>query len=599
MRLRPKKSIQNDFFVGDMETGNQRIPKGKKFPVIDWELCARPEKFVFACVVGKNYRKEFHSLDELHTEFKKPEFKNKKVFFHNGGKYDYHVFCGNVVRYDPKALFNGKLICFTNGNCLFADSLNIIQNSVKEIGRMLGHEKTGMDAGNYKRSDWNKKGIRARDINGCYRDCEIIYDALCALFEDASAIRITQASLAMSYYRRFHQPYDIEHNEYTKFFFDSYFGGRTECFKIGKTHATVIDRNSMYPAEMATIKFPNPRTLRKTGWINPKSFIEKYLYEFEGLVYATVEHKKHRFGFLPVKKDGKLLFPVGNFSGCWNFNEFRFALENKMIKIKSISRVVYGQPMETPFKGFVDHLYQRRLASLDEFEKYRLKIFMNSLYGKFAQRITAENIYIADINKELNLIRDYQKRGLFLKLTPFNAESSEAWLTVKPEKKIDISFCIPSFASYITSAARVNLLKKMLELQNLNVVYCDTDSVFFEINPGNLKNQEFLGGWKIEKKIISEIRGLKNYRFFDPEKVEKKNLPKNFEFYRLKGVPANAEKISENTYIYNNLVNTKEALRRGLEPGILIERKKVISGKYDKRVVLPNGETEPIILTHG
>lgn len=591
MRLRPRKAILNDFFVWDTETGVN------KNNVIEWQLRGRPENFIFGCIVGKNYRKEIHDIKELRAEFLHPRYKNKKVFAHNA-EYDLNVLYGCIFSFDPKAIFNGKFICASNGNCQFADSLNIYRTSVKEIGKMLGEgfHKMGMDQGSYKKSNWNKKGVKQRDINACFRDCEIIYEALFRIFEEAGDIKITQASLSMTYYRRYHQPFDIEHNENTAFFFDSYFGGRTEVFKRGKTHSTVIDRNSSYPAEMFSMIFPNPAKLKVATNVDVKTFRKFILPHYEGLIYADILHKPKTFGFLPVKKDGKLLFPVGSFSGCWNFNELRFALQHDAIQIKRISKAVYAPPMFSPFKNYVDHLYSKRsMAEKGGLEEYSIKIFMNSLYGKFAQRINEETIYIENIEKEINTIREYQRQGILLKVQPFNADRLDAFLILKATKKIDISFCIPSFASYITSGARIALLKQLLLLEKNIPTYCDTDSVAFEINNG-VKSNYRLGEWKIEDKIITEVISLKNYKFEYFDKKEGKLI----KIHRTKGVPKNAKKIKSknnvDSYIYYNLGKTKEAMRRGFDPGTLIKREKTITGEYDKRIVLANGETEPIIL---
>ena len=131
----------------------------------------------------------------------------------------------------------------------------------------------------------------------------------------------------------------------------------------------------------------------------------------------------------------------------------------------------------------------------------------------------------------------------------------------------------------------------MLALDSRKVIYCDTDSVFFEINDGVIQNEHHLGGWKIDPKIVTEIRGLKNYTYYTTEGKEAFVIKD-----RIKGIPKNAIKGIDNIYRYQNLLNTKEALRRGLEPGVLTDRTKVLTGDYDKRVVLEGGETEPIFI---
>lgn len=579
LRLKPKVKVHNDFFVWDTETG-----KRNKDGSIQWHLNARPESFIFGVVYGYNYQREIYSVDEFKEEFKKEQYKGKVVFAHNA-EYDLSVVYGNIFDLDPNAIFNGKFICATNGVCLFADSLNIfVGQSVAKIGKLIGIEKPalGNDA-------LFSEKLGPEEINRCATDCRIVWDALIRTFEFAGDIRVTQASLSMTYYRRFHQPYTIEHNDLTKCFWDSYYGGRCEAFKIGKTHSHVIDVNSMYPDAMKNCVFPNPKFFKSI--INPpvKHFLKRILPHYEGCIYCEVFHKETKIGYLPIKKDGKLLFPVGTFTGCWNFNELEYAINSGVVTIKTISKVIYAERMESPFKSFVDKLYLEKVTSKiqgDYFTEDKVKRFMNSLYGKFAQRITEENLYIRDINKQWDLVQEHQRKGTFIKLQFFNKDRVDCFLVVKPTKNIDKSFSIPSFASYITSYGRVKLLQQLIKMENNSPVYCDTDSIFYEINDGSIISSNELGAWKIEEKIVTEIRGLKNYKYID-NGVEK---------HKLKGVPSKAIKIAENIYEYENLLKTKEALRRNKDNGVLTKRVKQIKGKYNKRIVLADGETKPIKL---
>lgn len=577
--MKPTVKISKDFFVLDTETGEQF-----KDGSIQWGLKARPDAFVFGVIYGYNFSKIIHNRLEFINELKDPRYKNKWVFMHNA-EYDLGVLYGNIISdLDPNAIFNGKFISATNSNCKFADSTNIFGRvKLSELATMLSMEKPQL--GN---TAMFSQKLGPEEINRCYMDCVILWDALILMFEFAGAIKITQASLSMTYYRRFHQPYHIDHNENTKHFWDSYFGGRTEIFKIGPTYSRAIDINSSYPFAMLNSKFPNPKFLKVETDVNP-SKVDYYLQNFEGCTYCTVNHADYWMGFLPVKsKEGKLIFPVGTFSGCWNFNELRYGLDMGVISIKSIQKIIYSEPMQSPFKSFVNSLYKQRLEATNKFETYRIKIFMSSLYGKFAQRISEESIYLDNVEKNLDLIRDYQRRGLFIKLQMFNAERLDAFLIIKSLTGKAISYAIPSFSSYITSFARIHLLKQLIKMKDQKPVYCDTDSIFFEIDKGFVNDNE-LGGWKLEPKIITEINGLKNYKFFTTAK------PENI-IHRIKGVPLKNTLISPGVFEYKNLIKTKEGLRRNIDSGILTTRIKKIVSKYDKRIVLENGETKPLTL---
>lgn len=216
---------------------------------------------------------------------------------------------------------------------------------------------------------------------------------------------------------------------------------------------------------------------------------------------------------------------------------------------------------------------------------------MNSLYGKFAQRIQQESVYIKDINKDFGLVREAMQQKRFIKLQMFSAERNDAFLITKTSKKFSVSFSIPSFASYITSYARVSLLKKLYEMEKNIPVYCDTDSIFYEIDTF-IPNEKFLGGWKKEDKIVTEIIALKNYKYLKTLKHTK--LVK--EVHLIKGVPLKAKKIGENEFEYETLTRAKESLRRNEVPGMLVKRKKKITGIYDKREILPDGNTKPFKL---
>lgn len=606
-RLRESHKLLTDFYVFDVETAYRK--KNKLY----WHLDATPGSFIFGAIYGYNYTKVFHSIAELKAELLTERFRGRKVFAHNA-QYDLNTVYGNLYDLDPETIFNGKFICCTNGVCTFADSMNVfVGSAVKDLGRMLGKEKTGM-SNDYTFSEWPKD--KARDINGCVRDCEIVWDALFSSFTFAGSIKITQASLSMDYYKRFHMPFDIHYNQNVEHFRNSYYGGRTEAFIQRKTHASVIDVNSEYPYIMKTIDFPNPKKLKheqgtETNGIDLRYFT-KLLKRFEGCAKCDVYHRPSKFGYLPYKDKEKLSFPTGNFTGTWNFNELRFAIESGIVSIKRVHNVTYGERLQSPFVSFVDTLNEKKIAAElnnEWFEYDRAKRYSNSLYGKFGQRVDENSVYLKDLDLCYNQVLEAQRKGTFVKLIPFNKDRNDFMLVTKAGKSTYIPHAIPSFASYITSGGRLMLLKQMLKMHDKNnVVYCDTDSIFFEVVTPDIETGIALGQWKIEKKIVTEIRGLKNYKYIDLKKDDAA------EIWRCKGVPVikgrkvriydetgmtehdTVKQTGPDTFEYWNLIKSKEALRRGLEPGKLVKRVKKISGVYDKRTVLSNGETETIVI---
>ncbi len=269
-KLSPKVKPLTDFYVFDTENGER---DGKK---VKYNF---NKEFIFGVIYGFNYTRVIHSKKEFIETLLEPRFKGKILFAHNA-EYDLTVLFDNIYLLDPQAIFNGKFICATNGNCRFADSMNIfVGQSVAKIGKQLGKPKQDI-----LYDHWYNE-ITSQHINYCIQDCVIVWDALYMTFEFAGDIKITQASLSMTYFRRHHLEFNIKHNENTKYFWDSYYGGRTEAFKIGPTNASVIDVNSMYPYCMKTEKFPNPERLKVENQVDVKYFLKRILYNYEGCMH--------------------------------------------------------------------------------------------------------------------------------------------------------------------------------------------------------------------------------------------------------------------------------------------------------------------------
>jgi DNA polymerase type B, organellar and viral len=566
--LKPNNKLyEKEYFVFDTETRGLR---------------AKSDAFIFGVVYGFDTCEILYSVEDFKCEFLKPKYKRKKVFAHNA-EYDLNVIYDNIYNLDKEAIFNGKFICATNGNCTFADSLNIFRTSVKNLGQIIGKEKQDIE------SDYieGTKDIQVtrKMIDYCIRDCEIVYESLLYIFNLVGNIKITIAGLSLDFFRRNYLKYNIDYNEILEeSFFDSYVGGRCEAFFIGKVNSFVYDVNSMYPNAMLNCWFPNPKYLRKIDCIKPELFIKNILPNYEGCARIKLFHVSNYIGFLPLKKDGKLLFPVGNFEGHWNFNEIRFALENKMIIILEVNDLVFSERMESPFKDFVSELYLKRKNTKIPIEKETLKLILNSLYGKFAQRIKTKMIYIDNIDKRINIINEYNEKRKLIKIHPFNAIRKDCFIEVKNDRGF-LYHTIPSFSSYITSYSRIELLKLFIKYESAKIVYCDTDSIFVE-NKLDLKQSDKLGELKLEEKTISEIRGLKNYSYISDNKIKDK----------IKGVPKSAEMTDYSHFTYMSLIGTKEGLRRNKIAGINEKRVKIITNKYDKRIVLTDGNTTAICL---
>jgi hypothetical protein len=593
--LRPMKLGKHspDFYVFDTETG---IHKKDGTGDIEYILSARPEHLIFGCVYGPNgYRKVIHNVEEFKKEFLKRMYKNKMVYAHNA-EYDLSCLYGNIYHMDKGAIFNGKFISASNGVCRFADSFNLLPTSVKKLGVLLGLHK--MDLGQNLKS--NVKNL-SEDIKYCMRDCEIVYKSLEILFRDSEP-SYTIGSLALKIFRANFLKKSIKVNALSDTFFDCLYGGRTEAFRIDDVRANVYDINSAYPFAMDQLRLPDPGRLRlaKTAnyksYLSDKSVIEKTTetgasglddyYTYEGMIDATITIPDSiNIPMLPFRTTDKLLFPVGTFRGSWTLNEFRYAYFNFPVTVEKVHRLIVSESIESPFKEFIQHFWKIRQATNDKFVSYLEKLKMNNLYGKTIQRARDEFRFCESIGDA----KDFMKKRKIKRVELI--EVNGGYFLKYDIDKI-FSHTIACWGAYITAFVRIMLHKEIMRYPN-ETVYCDTDSVFRERDEN--MNDKNLGGWKKEEKIVTKIRALKDYVYWESDengKAEKKQM--------LKGVKKDATQLDEEANVFKTkrMVKTRESFRRvdNLPPGTFIEQLKVLTGDYSKRHILKDGFTKPFKL---
>jgi hypothetical protein len=572
--LKRKKGVDiSDFYVIDTET---------------WGLSPKPENLAFGIIYQPGWYRRFNNVTELETILKKRRFRNRKIFGHNI-EYDLTAIWGNIFQnLDAEAVFNNKFIyCKWGKSTHFFDSMNLFPMSLEKIGKQLGYPKGETPEKFFETSNKGKFEITEQDVNYCLTDCEITYKALFNFFQVTGNIKMTIGSMAMTFFRERFLKKPIFYNEHNEQFFNSYYGGRTEAFYLGDCSANAIDINSLYPFVMKTIKFPNPTKLKK-GKKHDLQYFMRILGYYEGCARLNVIHRKTDYGFLPYKHNHRLCFPVGKLSGWWNFNEIRFALEHEAIDIIDIKEFYYAPSEKSIFAEFIDYVYGKRIEQNGGFMELIYKLLMNNLYGKFAQRRKTKRTYYE--TPPFEYIKGLNERDEWFNIQTLGEGREDIFLIEKNLKMEKSHTAVPSYASYITSAARIMLLKIILEnSQKIRILYSDTDSIFYE---GDLDNTTVdlgkeLGQWKIEDKKIIQIRGLKNYRVVEGGKT----------FDKIKGIPKSA-KLINGRYVYKTYMKTFSGIRgiKGRETGDSFEMSKKLSGRYNKRKVFKDGSTEPIII---
>ena len=287
------------------------------------------------------------------------------------------------------------------------------------------------------------------------------------------------------------------HIDIEKIIRSSYSGGRTEIFKPILDHqAYHYDINSMYPfvmlRDVPVGKYEHYTDVLADGKFN------QWLQNHNGLgfIYADVYVPKQHIPPLPVKM-GKLVFPTGYFCGTWTYNELEYAINHCGVEIKKVYEVVHFRETYPVFKNFIEHFYKlKEQATKDGKKALRqvAKLIMNTGYGYTG--MTRDDKYKLD---DIKNIDQYKPSEVIIK------GNDVEFLEVETE--IKSTYIQVPIASYITSYARVELLKVLKYCNERgNVYYCDTDSIVTDVKlPDDWIHESDLGAWDCEGKPIQAI----------------------------------------------------------------------------------------------
>ena len=464
----------------------------------------------------------------------------------------------------------------------FINIQNIFPVSVKALGKIIGLKKLDCD---FEQCTPNEL------LTYCKRDTEIIYKTI--LFwlaflkqHDLGAFGVTLATQAFNAYRHRFMPVKIAIHDNTKTMAlerAGYFGGRTECFFIGKVKSKktyILDINSQYPFVMKNNEYPYQLKyfVNKTSPSSLYKMLDKYCImancnlDTDEPVYA----KRH---------EGKTVFPIGRFNTVLSTASFKHAFENNHIKEVFTAAVYLKHKI---FKKWVTELYKLRVRYIHEKNKtmvYMIKRILNSLYGKFGQK--TDNLIhehqCIDIAFYNNRIYDRDEKKWYVETQVGNIKR----LFTSGGEDAFNSFT--AIAAHVTDYARLYLYQLIKQAGMTNVYYIDTDSLYTNLK-GYKQLQEYihkdkLGFLKLEK-ITSDlvIRGLKDYTIDGKTKI--------------KGVPKKAKQINENTYKTIMFPGIKTDLQNKMSNNYQIHKvTKTLKREYTKGIIQSSGRIIPFSLS--
>lgn len=323
---------------------------------------------------------------------------------------------------------------------------------------------------------------------------------------------------------------------------DTFFGGRTEYFEMYRKACDgekirYYDYTSLYPSVLygvlwgitegtknftRKLYYPIGHPTRITSNFKP-------LQEYFGFIKcAIIPPKDMRIPLLPERCNGKLQFNLKPKIGCWTTVEVEKAVqvgyeithvyeilhfeeksndlfqgyirEFLKLKIRATGWEKLGLNTEVERYQYLYEIQQRFGISLryDEMGEYNAgmyaisKLFLNSLWGKFAQRAVKRNcqdVFDPKVFEEIVFDDCHEVTDVYC--------HGKDVRTVVTEKRADFvndpKTTNIALASYTTAYGRLRLFEAM-ELVMPQMLYCDTDSIVC-VDDGNLpvRTGRFLG----------------------------------------------------------------------------------------------------------
>jgi len=597
MRPLKRQVLLKNFSVYDIETNrwlDDTYGMTEK-EIMSWDN--KPiEPFLISHYDGEHVR-YFEELDAFMDFFLTHRFRRPHVCYaHNGGKFDtvgmFHMIHKNpkYKEYEITPLMQHSRIMALqfkdkhNNRWSLRDSYSLLPRSLNALckGFKPVQVKTEMPTVPYEE---NKKVWK----DYCAHDCLSLYQIL-QIFSDVikdigGVIGYTLPSTALKTFRFAFQkePFKTYHPFNRMFREGAYYGGRCEIFRhlMPPEDAPfyLYDVNSLYPSVMKGNKYPIGYPVKvEYGDANE---CRGQVGIMECHVYAPEDHyvpllPYHRF-------DGKLLFPLGEWKGMYDFS-----LIEKALDLGYLIDPIRAWEFESDyiFDDYVDTFYPMKLKNKGNAKGEVAKLLMNSLYGKYAEKSERQ---------------EYVMEGDFLGLEPMDLTFGYATRKYRQYS----AYHLPAISIRVTALAQICLFNYIQDIvaQGGRVYYCDTDSV---VTDKRIPTSGKLGGMKLEYDFEYGVALTPKFYYFQTyeplesmKNVASKGFSRNFKKRMSYDMLYDALTSGNYCQLQEQVVQPasfKMSSVRNLEGWTTMVTSRSVKTPYDKRHVMEGYDTSPLIL---
>lgn len=451
-----------------------------------------PVPFIWGCYDGETeHYEEFESTGEL---VKYLQGRKVIVLAHNGGRFDYHYLREYINTDEQILVIAGRLAKFHIGLAEFRDSMNILPVP------LAAFQKTEFD---YTKLEADVRHLYMDEICRYLRsDCVNLWNFVDRYYKDYGRT-LTQAGAAMKYWKKKFKPEFVPQTMAQSLLYRPfYYGGRVECFKTGhaKQDFQVIDINSAYPYAMLS-KHPFSPVASLSGRLPPGDKLQRCFITLDAISRGAFPYREPGENKLVFPNDGKVR--EYHITG-W---ELIAAFECDAVKVINVKDVHYF-PMSIDFGEYVNHFYEQRKIAKSAGDKAGdifAKLFLNSLYGKFASDPEKYSEYLIASDDTIAKWSGH----------PWGYNRIQPWgdrhLMARPLPEEKHRFYNVATAASITGFVRAHLFKALKQCEGL--LYCDTDSIA-AASTGKVEQGNELGQFKHELYCDEyAIAGKKLYAF--------------------------------------------------------------------------------------
>lgn len=486
----------------------------------------------------------------------------------------------------------------------FICTMNWYRNSLANVSKMFGSFKQDCDL--TTADDQEVAAYCRQDVLAV----KAVFEGLVNFMEvhDLGNFKPTAAGTALAALcHRFLPKKTVVVHEYPKLMKlerDSYRGGRTECFtRVLPTSDDCLediydmDINSQYPSVMRGNLYPvAPRHEAPTQMLHgeiPAAWKTDFV-----IAKAQMELKAP---CIAVKRDGMTLHPVGKVTAVITQPEIDWL--NAHPEDGHIDCFLEGMPyVQRPdiFTSYVDFFYNLRLeakAKGDTIADSASKLYLNSAYGKLAQRLIPQEDQAIDLPETAGRFDAVKQSMVDLGLNRMeDADYTYTLIAGNLMKKqrhhleddAGTNHTVVAIPSAVTAYGRM-LLWDIIKTAGLDrCYYCDTDSVFS--NEDGYKRIA-AAGW-LHDTQLGKLK-MKRHDTFRPYGAKDYELDGA---WKCKGIKKNAVRLDWDTYEQDQFMTGNSHLRAGDCNGVRVRRiEKTLTRKYKKGTTTRSGRVEPLV----